>query len=599
MGLLSAPDVGVSIRAPVEVRPGERLGVTVEVDQPEGVEVGALELVLEGTESATIVVGNEDDYRAKKISLVHDSVKLRPHSQTRWVSRHTAAFDLAPGLPPSFDGVNAGTHYRLVVRADNFKEALAVADVHVAPPPRADAPAGAPVQQRSGPTDPASRAPILELSLATNVVSPGDVVAGAFALANLGGWRFSGVDLWLVQRETARTDMFTHPSEGHHHPRLATFPVPAEGETVPFEVIIPRGLFPSWTSKLWTFEWLFELRATRLHDAVLRVPITVLPPTPPATRRPPRRVGAAPAVGSARVQALWTETGAKEGLALDESGALLGEIAETSIVVRRQHRGRAGLFLVSELRYPALHLDLMIRKEGALAALLGRGHRIGDRKWDRRYLLLGREAAQITALLRGSLFEALRHAGLTSMDDVALRVEEPGSGETAAELAPFVGRIAAIARALASARSRIPPPAAMSSALEAWKRLAETLGGPLETARMAVAGRRGGLEASVATEWSRGGEPLHTALTLRPGWPIAAQNVTRLAPGQPPPEAWPPPAAALLPAAFGGADALEVREDVATLALPAPVAELPVVLDRLDGLAALCAALREGVGPYR
>jgi hypothetical protein len=368
---------------------------------------------------------------------------------------------------------------------------------------------------------------------------------------------------------------------------------------------IPAYLQPTTRTESWRFGWTLVV-GTRHPEPLRRdlvpalsIPVTVLPPSRDLSLGRVLRL-ADTARESKVFLRRWRHVAADLGMWPAPHG-LSGRRGDIRIQMSAERREGSGRCVVAALSYPDLHLDLDGGGVDGFRRALQRDIPLGDRCWDRRHYVTGRDEQQVRPFLAMVAPLLVRHE-LLDLDDrhlVLQRLDPDLRLETIADL----GRTAiALADALLSAKALIPPPTAMAAARPSWMRLAARLGEPLETARMAVHGRFAGTDAAVITHWSARGDPLHTAVMLRAGQPIAASSQLDLSGrhvmrGNP---------AELAPAARKRIEdlcqhvlAVSIGEELLCASLPAPLHDTAVVLPVLERLAAIARLLCGRGGPYR
>ncbi|MEM9490388.1 MAG: hypothetical protein AAGC55_14675, partial [Myxococcota bacterium] len=349
----------------------------------------------------------------------------------------------------------------------------------------------------------------------------------------------------------------------------------------------------------WSLSWYFECRARIrwAHDMTLRIPVAVAArrsrTSVPSTRHAP------PTVGSRRVHAMWRTVAETHSLRFEHQ-RLSGRRANCDLDVVREHRGGDGVFLLGTLGYAALNLDLIIEPSRGWRRLGSSGLQLGSRHWDRDHYITCRDPSQLDAIA-DDLRNALSQFRTVRMNDHHAVVELRNAGASKDRLMSFVRDLIALAECIDSARHHIPPPERMRECAPSWRELAGKLDGSLEMAHMAVSGSLAGLAVSVRTEWSPGGEPLHTLLEARPTMTIdedhriavvAADEDSSVSAelGQ------------LSPAAthaVDGARAVDITAEAITVTLPAPLSDTRSVVPRLHAMCTWARELSSPGGPYR
>ncbi len=590
----------IQLLAPREVYPGHFFDATIVITARREVEISHLDVVLAGTETGTIGSGQYSSRRSWEVCRqalrLREALTIPPGR-----SEHRCRLRVPAKAPPSYHGPNGQTRYLVSVRlaipwwpdaSSEFEINVGLDDKRVASPP------GEPLVFSTSPTGPRAREPHVEGSLAGDVLPQGGVLAGAVALGNVEFNSYKGVVIALCGSER-----ISLPRQIDHN-ELARYQIylPCddliEGRSFPFRMRLPERLAPSFASRLWTIGWEVELtiRIRWGRDLVLRVPVTVIPARFRALESKSYR--APPDVGSARAEAVWTAVAQRHGLTF-HGATMHGDVAGVSVTIRREHQGRRGVFLVAELGYPSLDLDLAVQPRGRRRG--GSDGALWSDRWQAKHRVEAREPDQLAALAE-RIRDPLDRLGDATIHDNAARFQLRSGGVSHSELDSFTEAAVVLARGLDEARRAIPPPAAMAPALDRWRHLAADLDGELTTAKMAIECTLGGNPAAIRTEWLPDGSPLETQIELRPTLPLAVDLLVR--PSQfaslPVTLADHPAAAALISRAVAGeVRSLELRRDLVAVTLPAPVSEPAWLAGRLRLLAELARALASSAPPYR
>jgi hypothetical protein len=572
------------------------------VEAKRSVPIESMVALVTGTDKCSVGSGkNRQTYRKNfaklSVQLCGSGELRRRRSSYRW------QFTLPEDSPPSFEGRESSTRYAIEVQVAIpwWPDRRSDFAVQVVLPP-ATVGESPPEVFSTNPDGPTAQEPYLECSLATRTLAPGSELHGSVALSNVAHNRYRKLVLALVAREyRKRSDGRSAGSTLELHRFKYELPLDelVEGEAIPFHLRLPAAMPPSFQSHLWTLRWSFEARASIGwgKDAKMRVPLTVVPK---GSRLPAPDRNAVASVGSARVQRIWKQVAQTLGADFD-GWALRAKRARAQVIVRRDHRGGDGIFLVAEIRFASLQLCL----DGGLASgfhrLMNAGLKIGHDDWDRRHYLTGREAAQIQCFMEALSPKLVDHT-VSDMDDEHLVLEMRDAGQTAGPLATIAEAALQIAECLPSARLAIPPPAAMKTAVPSWRKLAAKLGGPLETARMAVSGRFDSAKVEVWTDWSADARAERTALRMHLGFPVDDRHSVEWSEGtwtQGDPQLFPGRTRSLLPKVLDGALGLSIRRKSIEVSLPAPLLSTKPILNSLHRLAQLAALLRGKTGPYR
>jgi hypothetical protein len=598
----------VSLFLPRELEVGRRHDAKVVLTARRPVVVDWIDVAIEGVERG--VVGSGKSARTLRRHALKLGARLgEAHTLAQGQTELPFTFDLPPDLPASYRGSLCGVDYTAAVRASIpwWPDAYAAFDLCVVRG-RGPEPPEQPALFSSDPSGPRAQEPHVEGSLATSVVEPGGVVAGALALGNVAHNAYVGLEVGLVSTEAVLVDGEVRALAEATRFALS---LPAEGlvdgASVPFRFRIPDTAAPTLSATLARLDWSFFVTAKIRwrSDITMYVPVVVVPRAAggAAVERPRR---APPTVGSERVERLWREVAEERGLAY-EAGRLSGRVGEVSFDVVREHRGRRGVFLAAHFTYPSLHLDLRLEPVESSLRRLALRVASDETSWDRRYSLTGRDRSQAVAFA-DRLRPLLEWVGALTVRDDAAQIDVSGSGQRRDRLASFAAGALEAARVFEAARRAIPAPAAFAATLEAWERFAERLGGSVETARMIATGRLDSAPVEVRTEWSSGGEPDRTVLTVRPLAAIGRDREIHLAaPGGAggtldagaSPASLDRAAAALLASLCRDARAFDLCADEVVLVLPGPALDPAPLLERLASMLRLHEAVRAGHGPFR
>jgi Arrestin (or S-antigen), N-terminal domain len=608
----------ISLLLPRAIHPGGNFEACVVLKAAREVPLDWVKVELRGVEQATFGSGKHS--RRKRHRLLHLRADLCAATTLR--SGRTelrCRFRLPADLPASFKGRRVKIRYEMTVRASIpwWPDARESFVVQVTQQPGSPQPRPA----RFASEGPSGKQPYLEGSLSSNVLWPGAMLTGAVALSNVAYNRYRDVKLSLYGREAVASGWSSHESKVQRYELRVRPPGEhVEGQPIPFAFAIPAHLSPAYKAELSRLDWFFEVRATiRLgSDLTLLLPME-LQAAPEAGSESAAPISAPPSVGSPRLQELWRGVAAEVGL--EQVGSQMQGRAgqRVSVMIRREHRGRKGMVLVGELRYPQQHLELQLRPATGLRKHLGGGVLTGDEPWDKDNYLLGRNAPQLSGFIT-RLQPTLQPFDQAQMDDTRLVVEHKGSGQKAPALRQFAQQVVALGRALDGALAAIPPPGGpgLDWDLPAWQACGRRLSGALETARMAVPeGSLDGQPASLVTTWQTGdeddeplcttelslhhGAALASALELtmdrdsdglrwaRGGAAVALDQLSELT----------VEARAQLEALAARVGALELSHETIHASIPGLLLDPAPALEALDAAARLGLLLRRSAGPYR
>jgi len=526
----------VRVRVPSEIRPGDEIRAVVVLDCRREVDVEGVNVRLEGEERWT--VGSGDSSVTRRHTFVALGARLAdrrtlPKGRTELNVR----IPLPADAPPTYRGTAARIEYTLEVHVPIawWPDRRASFDIFVAAP-AVDRLPDAPKVWSSRPGGPRASEPHCEISVASEWTRSGDVVSGAVALSNVSQNRYSEVKVGLRGVETIYEPGGRERTEREYlryRIRLGAEEA-GEGEMLPFRFRLPTDAMPEipWThrpdgthglcSLAWELEVVVGIRWG--NDLTLRMPYRVLPMSPRPGDAPSRL--APPTVGSDRLRDMWAGIGSRHGLRY-EAQTLFGALGGTMLAIRRDLMGRGGTYLIAELTYDDLHLDLQVEPATSVQKVVGGGVTIGERDWDRDHYVRARDEAQAAAVLR-RVVPATANASLRRMDDRRLTIEVRDPGVSPSRMERFVDAATTLARTFEAVRADPPPPTAMRDAVGAWRELATKIEGELEVARMRIEGRLGQIGAEVRLAFDEDGEPLSTWLAVTPPSPLDADHALSL-----------------------------------------------------------------------
>lgn len=507
--------------APNAALAGDTLEVAVSMDFPGETPVDKILLYL--TTELTIIPDHRRQYAHSRVlsrSVAALSGEARmPKGKTILRAR----FEIPPNAPPTYAGqlFRFDHTLRLEVEIPWWRDVKAEYTARIEPRPSLRA---APLP-RNTTTASGTDEPFVEVTIDDTVVAPGDVLTGAVAVANLRGRKCKGVRAALVGVETHRGPLYELDPLGigaqgasRPGPRFV-FPfldVPNDGKSASFSMRLPESaaaefavdtLDGAMRVQQSSLAWMVELTASLSlrSDVVCRVPIALRSLAGPQSAA--RRVTD---VGVGRWRATWQAAGAPLGLTPSERAPLELSGSLSGVAVR--------VFPDPESETPAIAADLSGLDWGLGLEVTARRIRMfaGERDDDgfsKRYRVEARDAAQ----LRGALSKELRQE-LLAFDDVHLddhtgRVRSVTRSLDQPAVGVFLGRLPALARALARAATNPPPPPLVKDALPAYRACADVTRARLITGSMSLFGANfDGAKFDIETQFD-GAKPTGTLVT--------------------------------------------------------------------------------------
>ncbi|XXY49522.1 hypothetical protein WME91_00005, partial [Sorangium sp. So ce269] len=391
------------------------------------------------------------------------------------VHRYRVSFALPVDLPPSHAGALANCRCRIsaLVSIPWWLNAEASTVILVGRPT-----VPVPKDEPFTSTSPRGHGVFVEMSLPGRTFAPGEVLAGAIAFGDLGGRRPFTLDVSLIALEEVQTGEHSLSSEGRRLSFFDDLTGIAEGKEVPFRIALPPDLACSYSSAEVSLKYRLEVTLAHPGGRVVHSVPVVIDLFEPRTGREGRRLP----VGADRWRAVWASVGQRLGFSLGRRGLRLCDVRAGCAVevAPAEKESRGGLSATVRFAEP-WGLGLDVRPRGALR--LG-GLATGDDAFDRRFLVGGREEAQVLAALAPALRRALSAFPRAEVDDTAARVWSDLGASDGPSLEIFLAQVDALARAFAEAGAALPPPAAMAAWLPAWRRFAEESDGALRVGSM-------------------------------------------------------------------------------------------------------------------
>lgn len=394
------------------------------------------------------------------------------------------SFHVPEGAPPTYEGVRCRIEYRLHVTVDIpwwvDREASFVLPVAPAATPLRPA---SPLIVATSSEGPRPGQLYIEASIDATELAPGDVLTGVVSFANVSAKRIRAIRIGFVSSEHVKLPASQVEDAMVYATTLLSGPPPEE-EPVPFRIVLPKGVTPSFSSRPFSFRWRFEIRADIAlgTDEVLSVPLEVRRPPPNVPRAP--RPGRTWSVGRDRLRAVWQQVAARVAMELDSAGtSLRAARGPVSLVMHREALdGRLGV--VARFAWPHLGLDLRLVERSWTHVFASGAVRLSNPAADPRFAAFGREAAQCGPFLDPEMLQLMLSAGSVKLDDDGAAFGVPTGATTAPALEGVANTCLRLAELFAAACERVPPPASVAANVDAWRGYAASVGGRLELGRM-------------------------------------------------------------------------------------------------------------------
>ncbi|MCA9691509.1 MAG: hypothetical protein R3A51_07350 [Nannocystaceae bacterium] len=567
MRLIKASPV-IKLFAPPVIRIGAPFELRIVLDCPRALEVNGVTVELEGSESWRNDQGGHQVNRfcAARVEL------CKKTTLAAGVREYPLTFTIPARYPGSYSGQALRIDWSVRVHVDIpwWPDAVQLFLVRVVHP-------GAPVADEprtlvyvSNLDGPSGTRPYFEVTLASNVITPGGFIEGAIAPSNVRSNTYRGFEFTLVGVERQRSGYGASQQHRRAHWRIPV-DAPGEGESTRFRLSVPSGLVPGFRTPTAELTWHLEVEADVVWSVDPRTFIALV--VRPGQAEAPTGERTVAAVGSARVRAIWAEASRRTDLAL-ANGALEAERGAVRLSLRREHQGRRGVRVIGELHYPGLGLNLGLSwASGALSA---------------------RDAGQ-REHLRRRLGERFTKHPPRSVSDGEMTFLFEETGHRLEPLIVLARAFAALAEAVRDAFEALPSPAFVAAALDEWQRAAERLGGRLSPAVAKITGTHGERGFSLDVAFKPGGEPDAFELAIAPVEAVPERHHITWSSGQA------MPADRSLRALLRSCDAAaRLTVDAQRMALTLPFATgIEEAALHLERLIATAARILDYGGPYR
>lgn len=516
--LKSRPDVELLL--PREIIPGQEVSAVLVLRCRKSISVDAIHVQFTGTE-------RWGEVQKRFLALVAElGGQDLPEGETRLPFR----FAIPNGNPPTYAGTAASVRYEASVHVDIpwWPDRRAQFTIFVGSTPRTS-PVDAPQRYSTRPSGPAGKEAHAELSLTSQWARPGDIISGAFALSNTAYNRYGAAILRLNSKESSHFGFRQSMAARSFASRIEDT---SQGEAtmIPFRMSLPGTTTPGFDEHrpgnevgLFSVKWEFvlEVEVRRGKNIVMAIPFDVLPIDLTAKTRPYQ---APPVVGSNRTGELWKSVGQGHGFEMhgDELRKTLGE---SSVVIRREHQGADGVFLLASFDFPSLDLGLEVERAGTLRRVMGGGVSFDHPTFDTDYFVRARDTEQTRASL-SDVFCAkdssltTRSARLQSMDDETCVMSLADNGHSEEMLSTILEDANKALGTLHGLAAKVEPPTGLSGTLGEWEFLRDGLGAALAIGSLRVSGDQGSVSVEVVTLFGKDGRPDATQLRVMPSSPL-------------------------------------------------------------------------------
>ncbi len=524
----SRPDVTVYLD-PAEPTPGQRLRAHVRLTAATETPFDAIDVELAGSEMRyrrTVSQGKTSvrKYHRREVFRLGKSFPAGVLKPGTW--DQAIDFDLPPYAPPTYRSEFTTIAYEFSVRVhipwwpDRHEKYDVPIRVPTVAPGRPQ-----PMVFTSQAGEHRGEDPVIELSLEDQRLPVTGFLAGAIAVTGLGDRKLRRIELSTRCIETAIVSSTAGPAEVDRRTWTLLESTPVEGDAIPFRIVVPPELAPTFHSPFIRIDYALEVVAVVAfgHDFSLRVPVVV-----ERLQSPRHAAPGLPLVGKQRHLSVWraavdaARAAGTTVVAFDpERAGLVLDVGGVRVEVAEEHREGLGPCIVAELSYPALGLDLRLceRRWTDLGAKLPGL----DKRLSKRFTVKAREPMQVTSLLGAEVRDALEVFDEAALDDERAVVVQKGGVYQVSGLERFLARSQMLAYRLAKAIAAIPPPLAFTSALPAYQRFAEHQNARLCIGDLSIEGlSRAGTPMSLDHRWEEN-RPVESRLwTTRPERALSA-----------------------------------------------------------------------------
>lgn len=615
------PKPAIALHAPAVLFVGQQHRIEIELTPESDMRVDYIEARLFGNQGWEVGSG--------KSRVTHEAVfpRLISRLMERGVlparsNRFAVQFELPYGVAPTHSIDPAHARFEIHVR-------IGVPwwfDVkyHYMLPVRLPPPAvvqRTPLALRSTSTTAAADQPRIEISLASTRLVAGEVVTGSCAVFHLDDKKPRQVELSLVPSLVLMGRGRIRERTGQGIGMALTLPAGSAGTSVPFELLLPATITPSFETITHKLSWMLFARSGSFFGGKveLAVPLAIVDRAAAATTA---KLAEAPRLADERVAALFARFAAAAGW---HGGASTADHEHTGQIAVERDAGSCslrlgyayrddGTFVIGRITGPSLGLGLVVTPSSSLRHVFWKDIEVDIDAWDRAHHVVARFADQALPLLAAvvpTLQQVPELGTLVRWTDDELVFERAIANVEGAELAAMGDALARVATTLDTSRSRVAAPPCVVVDATAWQDLARWLDGELVLGNLSIEGKLGQIPVHLGLELDAANQP--TAIYATAGNPDDASAATRAVT-----LSLAHPAADVLGANVAEALVdlltrwpanimdLHVTDGTASARLAAPVVETGVVAfdaarvrELVLALAAVLSALEPGAGPYR
>jgi len=606
----------IAVSAPTVVFAGQETHVEIELTPEQALQVDYVEARVLGKQgwevgSGKSRVAHELIYPQLETRLMDRGVM--PAGPTRFAMKFAIPRDLPPShqLDPAYARLEL--HVRVAIPWWFDIKYRYFLTVRVPPPAQV---LRTPLTIRSTHVTAPADKPRIEVALSSTRLIAGEVLQGSVAVFHMDDDKPRDVDLELVPHFSLLGRGIRN-REGTPFTMTVTLPPGSAGQAVPFSMVLPKQLTPSFASHSHVLSWMLEARSGSFFGTKVSVAIAldIVDESAAATAA---RLTEPPRLADERIGAVFAQFAGRrgwQGRRLDADDDPTARVAIERVVndstLRLDYAYRPdGTFLVSRVLSQSLGLGLSVTPSSSIRHVFWKDIEVDIAEWDREHLVTARSAEQTIPALRAAvpMLSKLRALGtMTRWTDDSIVFERAVSTFDERDLVANEQALDAVASVLAVARAAVATPPGLQADRGQWLELARWLDGELVTGDLSISGKLGHVPVELGLLFDQEHRPI--AFSVAAGNPddaSAAARAAQLTLARPATDVLGANVAERLVDQLTrwSPDIIELRvaDGVAMaqlrLAEGAPV-DATRVRELVEGLLSVLATLDPGAGPYR
>ncbi|MBA2538088.1 MAG: hypothetical protein H0V17_00510, partial [Deltaproteobacteria bacterium] len=401
---MAKPAIAVSV--PTVVFAGQEAHVEIELTPEQALQVDYVEARLIGKQgwevgSGKSRVSHELIYPRLETRLMDRGVM--PAGPTRFAMKFAVPRDLPPSHQVDPAHARLELHVRIAIPWWFDIKYRHLLMVRVPPPAQV---LRTPLTMRSTHVTAPIDKPRIEVALSSTRLVVGEVLQGSVAVFHMDDDKPRDVDLKLIPH-LSLLGRGIRTREGTPFTMTVTLPPGSAGQAVPFSMVLPKQLTPSFACHSHVLSWGFEARSGSFFGTKVSVAIA-LDIVDESAATTAARMTEAPRLADERVGAVFALFAGRRGwqgrrLDVDDdpSSRLAIERVVEGSTLRLDYAYRAdGTFLVARLLTRSLGLGLSVLPSSSLRHVFWKDIEVDIAAWDRAHLVTARSAEQAIPALR-------------------------------------------------------------------------------------------------------------------------------------------------------------------------------------------------------